>query len=195
MQKTTKATIQHQGAQHTQDAKTWNLENNNENTDHKDCKNQTITKFWLKQHELYFKSVQSKSKAEWIRRRRCCSKNLSMDQTELNQAFTRSQGSTEVDLNNIGCPPTGVRKKNKSGMDNLKSSSVNFIIYIQDGENTTLWDAPHIESTKKTPEGKDCYTVYINYLKGAYDTNEFLLCKETLKLYAVTISIGNGVMC
>ena len=37
----------------------------------------------------------------------------------------------------------------------------------------------------KTPQGKDCYTVYINYLKDTYNTNEFLLCKETLKIYAV----------
>ena len=37
----------------------------------------------------------------------------------------------------------------------------------------------------KTPQGKDCYTFYINYLQDAYDASEFLLCKETLKIFTV----------
>ena len=88
-------------------------------------------------------------------------KNSSMEQTELNQAFTRSQGYTGVDLNNIEDPPTGVRDKKKSDTESLKSS-VNFTIYIPDGRNTILHDTPHIDSTIKTPQGKDCYTIYIN---------------------------------
>ena len=35
---------------------------------------------------------------------------------------------------------------------------------------------------KKTPNGKDCYRVYINYLEEAFNTNKFPLCKETLAL-------------
>ena len=40
--------------------------------------------------------------------------NSNMDQSELNQAFTRSQGSTGVDLNNVGDPPSGIRNKKKT---------------------------------------------------------------------------------
>ena len=65
-------------------------------------------------------------------------KNLNMDQKDLNQAFTSLQGSTGVDLNNIGDPLTGVRNKKKTDTEGLKSSSVNFIIYIPNGRNTTL---------------------------------------------------------
>ena len=64
-------------------------------------------------------------------------------------------------------------------------SSVNFVIYIPDERNTTLHDTPHINSTMRILQGKDCCTVYINYLNDSYDTNEFLLCKETLKIYTV----------
>ena len=39
-------------------------------------------------------------------------------------------------------------------------------------KNTILCNAPHIESSVKTPQGKECYTVYINYLKEAFNTNE-----------------------
>ena len=111
--------------------------------------------------------------------------NLNMDHSELNQAFTSSQGSIGVDLKNVKDPPTGVRNKRKTDTEGSKSSSANFVIYIPDRRNTTLHDTPHVDSTMKTPQGKDCYTVYINYLKDAYDTNEFLLCKETLEIYAV----------
>ena len=48
-----------------------------------------------------------------------------------------------------------------------------------------LCNGPQIESSVKTPQGKECYIVYINYLIKAYDKNDFLLCKETLELYAV----------
>ena len=41
------------------------------------------------------------------------------------------------------------------------------------------------DSATKTPKGKDCYSVYINYLWEAFNTNNFLLCKETLELFAV----------
>ena len=67
----------------------------------------------------------------------------------------------------------------------MKTSTVNFIIYIPDSRNTKLQDAPHTDSATKTPKGKDCYLVYINYLQEAFDTNEFLLCKETLELFTV----------
>ena len=59
------------------------------------------------------------------------------------------------------------------------------MIYIPDGKNTKLQDAPHANSATKTLKGKDCYSVYINYLQEAFNTNEFLLCKETLELFAV----------
>ena len=52
-------------------------------------------------------------------------------------------------------------------------------------EERKLQDAPHTELTTKTPKGKDCYTVYINYLQEVFDSNEFLLCKETLELFTV----------
>ena len=64
-------------------------------------------------------------------------------------------------------------------------NTVNFTLYIPDGRNAILHNAPYIESSVKSSQGKECYTVYINYLKEAFDTNEFLLCKETLELYAV----------
>ena len=96
--------------------------------------------------------------------------NSTMEQGDSNQAFTRSQGSTGMDLNNIGDPSTGVRNRKRLDTENLKSSTVNFVIYIPNGRNTTLQDAPHIKSTMKTPQGKDCYTVYINYLQDALCT-------------------------
>ena len=34
--------------------------------------------------------------------------NLIMEQDKAKQAFTRSQGTSDIDLNNIGDPPTGV---------------------------------------------------------------------------------------
>ena len=40
------------------------------------------------------------------------------------------------------------------------------------------------DSATKTPKGKDCYSVYINYLWEAFNTNNFLRCKETLELFA-----------
>ena len=52
-------------------------------------------------------------------------------------------------------------------------------MYIPNGRNTKLQDTPHVDSTMKTAQDKDYYTVYTNYLQGTYDTNEFLLCKET----------------
>ena len=36
-------------------------------------------------------------------------KNLIMNQNQATQVFTRSQGTADVDLNNIGDAPTGVR--------------------------------------------------------------------------------------
>lgn len=59
------------------------------------------------------------------------------------------------------------------------------MIYIPDGRNTTLQDEPHIEAAVTTPQGEECYMVYINYLQDTFDTNEFLLCKETFELFAV----------
>ena len=112
-------------------------------------------------------------------------KNLIMEQNEANHTFTRPQGTADVDLNNIDDPPSGVRNKIKNDTDGSKSSTINFMIHIPDGRNTKLQDAPHTESTTKTPKGKDCYTVYINYQQEAFNTNEFLLCKETLEHFAV----------
>ena len=66
-----------------------------------------------------------------------------------------------------------------------KKNTVNFTLYIPDGRKTILCDAPRMESSVKTPQGKEHYTVYINYLKEAFNTNEFVLCKETLELYTV----------
>ena len=57
-------------------------------------------------------------------------KNLIMEQNEATQAFTRSQGTSDVDLNNIGDPPTGVRSWKKSDSDGLKTPTVNFVIDI-----------------------------------------------------------------
>ena len=74
------------------------------------------------------------------------------------------------DLNNIGDPPTGVRSRKKTDTDGSKTSTINFIIYIPDGRNTKLQGTPHTESAVKTPKGKDCYTVYINYLPEACST-------------------------
>ena len=111
--------------------------------------------------------------------------NLIMEQNMVNQTVTRSQGPSDIDLNNIGDPPSGVRSRRKIDTDGSKISTVNFVIYIPDRRNTKLQDAPHTESTTKTPKGKDCYTVYINYLQEAFDTNEFLLWKETLELFAI----------
>ena len=112
--------------------------------------------------------------------------SLIMEQNEATQRFTRLHGTSDIDLNSIGDPPTGVRSWQKSDSDGLKTSTVNFVIYIPDGRNTRLQDAPHTESAIKTPKGKDCYTVCINYQpQETFDTNEFLLCKETLDLFAV----------
>ena len=108
-----------------------------------------------------------------------------MEQNTVNQAVTRSQGPSDIDLNNIGDPPSGVRNRKKTNTDGSKTSTVNFVIYIPDGRNTKLQDAPHTDSATKTPKGKDCYTVYINYLQQAFNTNEFLLFKETLELFTV----------
>ena len=79
----------------------------------------------------------------------------------------------------------GVESKKKTDTDGSNTSTVNFIIYIPDRRNIKLQDTPHTESAVKIPKGKDCYTVYINYLQEAVDTNEFLLCKETLELSVV----------
>ena len=108
-----------------------------------------------------------------------------MEQNKATQAFTRSQGAADVDLNNIGDSLTEVRSRKNTETDESKASTVNFVIYIPNGRNTKLQDAPHTESAVKSPKGKDCYTVYINYLQEAFDTNEFLLCKEILELFAV----------
>ena len=54
--------------------------------------------------------------------------NSTMEHSEQNQAFIRSQGSTGVDLNNIGDPPSGVRNRKKMGTESSKSSTVNFVI-------------------------------------------------------------------
>ena len=62
---------------------------------------------------------------------------------------------------------------------------VNFVIYIPNGRNTKLQDAPHTESPIKALKGKGCYTVYIKYLQEAFNTHKFLLCKETLELFVV----------
>ena len=60
---------------------------------------------------------------------------------------------------------------------------MNFVIYIPDGRNTKLQDASHIESTMKTPQGKDCYTVYITIHKmPMISTNS---CKERLKIFTI----------
>ena len=83
-------------------------------------------------------------------------KNLIMDHSKLNQAFTRSQRSTVVDRNNVEDPPSGVKNKRKADTEGLKFSSVNFGIYIPNGRNTTLHDTAHINSTMKTSQGKDC---------------------------------------
>ena len=69
----------------------------------------------------------------------------------------------------------------KTDAEGLKSSPVNFVIYIPGRKNTTFCNAPHVNSTMKTPQGKDHYTVYINYLKDAFDTNVV----QTLETYAV----------
>ena len=55
-------------------------------------------------------------------------KNLIMEQNQANQAFTRSQGSTDVDLNNNGDPPMGIRSRKKTDTDGSKTSTVNFVI-------------------------------------------------------------------
>ena len=111
--------------------------------------------------------------------------NSIMEQNGTTQAFTRSQGTADIDLNNVGDPPTRVRSQSKPDSDGSKTSTVNFVIYIPDSRNTKLQDAPYTDSTIKTPKGKDSYSVCINYLQEAFDTNEFLLCKETLGLFAV----------
>ena len=111
--------------------------------------------------------------------------NPIMDQNKTTQAFTRSQETADIDLNNIGDPPTGVRSQSKPDSDGLKTSTVNFIIYISNSRNIKLQDAPHTDSTTKTPKGKDCYSVYTNYLQEAFNMNKFLLCKETLELFTV----------
>ena len=112
-------------------------------------------------------------------------KTQNMDQGENTQAFTRSQGSSGVDLNNLADAPTGVRTKMNQTTEGTKSSTVNFIIDIPDGKNTKLQDAPHIKALSTSPQGKECFTVYISYLQEAFDTNKFLLCKESLELFTV----------
>ena len=67
----------------------------------------------------------------------------------------------------------------------MDQKQVNFVIYIPNHKNTKPQDAPHTNSMTKKPKGKDCYSVYINYLHEAFITNEFLLCKETLELFTV----------
>ena len=111
--------------------------------------------------------------------------NLIMDQNEASQAFTRLQGITDIDLNNVGDPPTGVRSQSKPDSGGSRISTVNFVIYISDSKSTKPQYAPHTNSMTKMPKGKDCYSVYINYLQEAFNTNEFLLCKETLELFTV----------
>ena len=74
----------------------------------------------------------------------------------------------------------GVRSRRKTDTGGSKTSTVNCLIYIPNGSNTKLQDAPHTKLTIKTPKGKDCYTVYIIYLQDVFNTNKFLLCKETL---------------
>ena len=61
-----------------------------------------------------------------------------MEQNKATQVFTRSQGTADIDLNNIGDPPTRVRSQAKPDSDGSKTSRVNFIIYIPDGRNTKL---------------------------------------------------------
>ena len=77
--------------------------------------------------------------------------NLIMEQNEATQAFIRSHGASDVDLNNISDPPTGVTSRKKPDTDGSKTSTVNFVIYIPNGRNRKLQDAPHTESTIKTP--------------------------------------------
>ena len=72
-----------------------------------------------------------------------------MEQNEANQAFTRSQGTADIDLNNIGDPPTTHHLK-KNDTDVSKSYTVNFVIYIPDGRNTKLKDTPHMVNNKNT---------------------------------------------
>ena len=108
-----------------------------------------------------------------------------MEQNKASQAFTISQTITDIDLNNVSDPPTGVRSQSKPDSDGSKTSTVNFVIYIPNSKNTKPQDAPHTNSMTKMPKGKDCYSVYINYLHEAFITNEFLLCKETLELFTV----------
>ena len=77
---------------------------------------------------------------------------------------------------------SGADKKSNT---EISKNTVNFTLYIPDGRNTILCNAPHMESSVKTPQGKECYTVYINYLKEAFNAKKFLLCKERLELYTV----------
>ena len=56
--------------------------------------------------------------------------NSIMEQNAANQVVTRSQGPSDVDLNNIGDPPSRVRSRKKTDTDGSKTSTVNFVIYI-----------------------------------------------------------------
>ena len=76
--------------------------------------------------------------------------NLIMEQNEANQAFTRSQGTTVVDLNNVGDPPSGVRNRKKTDTDGSKTSTVNFVIYIPNGRKKISRCTSHRVDNKNT---------------------------------------------
>ena len=50
-----------------------------------------------------------------------------MENSEANQAFTRSQRTTGLDLNNVQDPTTGVRSKQKSNTESLKNSKFHIV--------------------------------------------------------------------
>ena len=114
------------------------------------------------------------------------------EESQSTQAFIRSQGSSGVDINNLEDLPKGIRNKKKSMREDLKNPIINFVIFIPDDKNTKLQDAPHVEAQHTTPDGKEYFTVYLNYLYEAFNTNKFLLCQESLKLFAVKSNVATS---